>query len=86
LLLSQILVNQQITAFPPNFIHSLDSSHMMMTALACRKAGLNFAGALIPFQMVYALLIVCGQLLTPPPKKKDSKFSLRFPPYDCRSS
>uniref|UniRef100_A0A7C9DLR0 DNA-directed RNA polymerase n=1 Tax=Opuntia streptacantha TaxID=393608 RepID=A0A7C9DLR0_OPUST len=41
---SQILVNQQITAFPPNFIHSLDSSHMMMTALACRKAGLNFAG------------------------------------------
>ncbi|BGP17999.1 hypothetical protein JCM10213_005038 [Rhodosporidiobolus nylandii] len=26
----------QATAFPPNFIHSLDATHMMMTALACR--------------------------------------------------
>jgi len=31
------------TAFPPNFVHSLDSSHMMMTANACAKAGLSFA-------------------------------------------
>ncbi|XP_052730856.1 DNA-directed RNA polymerase 3B, chloroplastic isoform X3 [Vigna angularis] len=35
---------KQKSAFPPNFIHSLDSSHMMMTALACRDAGLSFAG------------------------------------------
>ncbi|KAK9101747.1 hypothetical protein Sjap_019001 [Stephania japonica] len=35
---------RQRTAFPPNFVHSLDSSHMMMTALACRDAGLHFAG------------------------------------------
>ncbi|QCD80481.1 DNA-directed RNA polymerase [Vigna unguiculata] len=35
---------KQRSAFPPNFIHSLDSSHMMMTALACRDAGLCFAG------------------------------------------
>ncbi|KAK7347625.1 hypothetical protein VNO80_22161 [Phaseolus coccineus] len=35
---------KQRSAFPPNFIHSLDSSHMMMTALACRDAGLSFAG------------------------------------------
>ncbi|KAI9126635.1 hypothetical protein K1719_002231 [Acacia pycnantha] len=32
------------TAFPPNFVHSLDGCHMMMTASACKKAGLNFAG------------------------------------------
>ncbi|GAB2219192.1 hypothetical protein Droror1_Dr00006823 [Drosera rotundifolia] len=35
---------RQRTAFPPNFVHSLDGSHMMMTAVACREAGLNFAG------------------------------------------
>ncbi|OVA18408.1 DNA-directed RNA polymerase [Macleaya cordata] len=40
----EVLVQRQKTAFPPNFIHSLDGSHMMMTAVACRKAGLNFAG------------------------------------------
>ncbi|KAM1061407.1 hypothetical protein ACFX2G_026385 [Malus domestica] len=37
-------VRKQRTAFPPNFVHSLDGSHMMMTALACRDAGLRFAG------------------------------------------
>ncbi|XP_057981950.1 DNA-directed RNA polymerase 2B, chloroplastic/mitochondrial-like [Malania oleifera] len=40
----KIMVKRQRTAFPPNFVHSLDGSHMMMTAFACRKAGLNFAG------------------------------------------
>lgn len=39
-------MKRQRTAFPPNFVHSLDGSHMMMTAVACRKAGLNFAGSL----------------------------------------
>ncbi|XP_034707370.1 DNA-directed RNA polymerase 2, chloroplastic/mitochondrial-like isoform X1 [Vitis riparia] len=39
-----IMVKRQRTAFPPNFVHSLDGSHMMMTAIACKKAGLNFAG------------------------------------------
>eukprot|EP00268_Persea_americana_P043172 TRINITY_DN4332_c0_g2_i2.p1 TRINITY_DN4332_c0_g2~~TRINITY_DN4332_c0_g2_i2.p1 ORF type:complete len:540 (+),score=84.79 TRINITY_DN4332_c0_g2_i2:688-2307(+) len=37
-------VQRQRTAFPPNFIHSLDGSHMMMTAIACGDAGLHFAG------------------------------------------
>ncbi|XP_030523585.1 DNA-directed RNA polymerase 3, chloroplastic isoform X1 [Rhodamnia argentea] len=37
-------VRRQRTAFPPNFVHSLDGSHMMMTAVACREAGLHFAG------------------------------------------
>ncbi|XVF31632.1 hypothetical protein REPUB_Repub17cG0008100 [Reevesia pubescens] len=40
----KIMVKRQRTAFPPNFVHSLDGSHMMMTAVACKKAGLTFAG------------------------------------------
>ena len=31
--------SKQGSAFPPNFIHSLDSTHMMMTALACKDTG-----------------------------------------------
>ena len=34
---------KQRMGFPPNFIHSLDASHMMLTALECQKAGLTFA-------------------------------------------
>lgn len=30
-------VNRQKSAFPPNFIHSLDSTHMLMTALGCTQ-------------------------------------------------
>ncbi|KAG4940831.1 hypothetical protein AAZX31_16G084200 [Glycine max] len=41
---NKVMVKRQRTAFPPNFVHSLDGSHMMMTAVACKKAGLNFAG------------------------------------------
>ncbi|XP_057949958.1 DNA-directed RNA polymerase 3, chloroplastic-like isoform X3 [Malania oleifera] len=37
-------VRKQRSAFSPNFVHSLDGSHMMMTAVACRDAGLCFAG------------------------------------------
>lgn len=33
---------KQATAFPPNFVHSLDSTHMMLTALNCHRAGLTF--------------------------------------------
>lgn len=32
---------RQKSAFPPNFIHSIDSSHMMMTAIECAKEGPN---------------------------------------------
>lgn len=35
-------IQKQKNAFPPNFIHSLDSSHMMLTSLYCEKAGLTF--------------------------------------------
>jgi DNA-dependent RNA polymerase len=42
--LTDIRKQAQQAAFPPNYIHSVDSSHMMMTATACREAGLSFAG------------------------------------------
>nr|XP_023700034.1 DNA-directed RNA polymerase, mitochondrial isoform X1 [Paramormyrops kingsleyae] len=35
-------IMKQKNAFPPNFIHSLDSTHMMLTALYCYRAGLTF--------------------------------------------
>ncbi|CAG8544226.1 5676_t:CDS:10 [Ambispora gerdemannii] len=34
---------KQAAAFPPNFIHSLDATHMLMSALACKSASLTFA-------------------------------------------
>ncbi|KXN70512.1 DNA/RNA polymerase [Conidiobolus coronatus NRRL 28638] len=34
---------KQRTAFPPNFIHSLDATHMMLTALQMQKQGCDFA-------------------------------------------
>lgn len=33
---------KQRNAFPPNFIHSLDSSHMMLTGLHCEANGITF--------------------------------------------
>lgn len=35
---------KQRMGFPPNFIHSLDASHMMMVAEGCSLAGIQFAG------------------------------------------
>ena len=34
---------RQRSAFPPNFIHSLDATHMLMTALRCEEEGLVFS-------------------------------------------
>jgi DNA-directed RNA polymerase, mitochondrial len=34
---------RQLQAFPPNFIHSLDATHMLLSALKCDEIGLNFA-------------------------------------------
>ena len=39
----QVHKNRQVTAFPPNFIHSLDSSHMLMTAIEMDRRGLAFS-------------------------------------------
>ena len=33
---------KQLQAFPPNFIHSLDATHMFLTALKCDEVGLTF--------------------------------------------
>ncbi|XP_055386040.1 DNA-directed RNA polymerase, mitochondrial [Condylostylus longicornis] len=35
-------VMKQKNAFPPNFIHSLDSSHMMLTSLFCERNEITF--------------------------------------------
>ncbi|KAH6672724.1 DNA-directed RNA polymerase [Plectosphaerella plurivora] len=34
---------KQLQAFPPNFIHSLDATHMLLSALECHELGLEFA-------------------------------------------
>ncbi|KAI0798166.1 DNA/RNA polymerase [Abortiporus biennis] len=34
---------KQASAFPPNFIHSLDATHMLLTALDCRSRDITFA-------------------------------------------
>lgn len=38
-----VAVKRQTTAFPPNFVHSLDSTHMMMTAIEMDRMGVPFA-------------------------------------------
>ena len=35
--------SKQVAAFPPNFIHSLDATHMFRTALACYRSDITFA-------------------------------------------
>jgi len=35
--------SRQRSAFPPNFIHSLDSTHMFLTSIACNRHGIAFA-------------------------------------------
>ena len=37
-------VLKQTQAFPPNYVHSLDSTHLMLTANACNRKGVTFAG------------------------------------------
>jgi DNA-directed RNA polymerase len=34
---------KQLQAFPPNFIHSLDATHMLLSALKCSEEGMTFA-------------------------------------------
>ena len=35
--------SRQVTAFPPNYVHSLDSSHMLLTAMEMDRRGLSFS-------------------------------------------
>ena len=39
----EVSPKKQASAFPPNFIHSLDATHMLLTALECHRGGLTFA-------------------------------------------
>lgn len=39
---SNLDASKQKTAFPPNFVHSLDSCHMMLTSMYCQRAGITF--------------------------------------------
>lgn len=41
--LDPVDIGKQVSAFPPNFVHSLDATHMFMTAMACFDAGITFA-------------------------------------------
>lgn len=34
---------KQMAAFPPNYIHSLDATHMLLSAISCNKLGIQFA-------------------------------------------
>ncbi|KAI0255570.1 DNA/RNA polymerase [Lactifluus subvellereus] len=40
---AEVNSQKQASAFPPNFIHSLDATHMLLTALECRTQGITFA-------------------------------------------
>ncbi|KAK1142727.1 DNA-directed RNA polymerase [Aspergillus melleus] len=40
---STVSKRKQLQAFPPNFIHSLDATHMIMSATACYRSGLTFS-------------------------------------------
>ncbi|KAI5785512.1 hypothetical protein DFH27DRAFT_575857 [Peziza echinospora] len=42
-IIDQVNSRKQLTAFPPNYIHSLDATHMLLSALECHKQGLTFA-------------------------------------------
>ncbi|KAN0034801.1 hypothetical protein ACTFIV_001333 [Dictyostelium citrinum] len=41
--LLQVDTSRQRSAFPPNFIHSLDSTHMFLTALSCHEKGITYS-------------------------------------------
>lgn len=40
---AEVNSQKQSSAFPPNYIHSLDATHMLMSALASRKQEITFA-------------------------------------------
>ncbi|ODQ68567.1 mitochondrial RNA polymerase [Nadsonia fulvescens var. elongata DSM 6958] len=41
--LEPVKSRKQVSAFPPNYIHSLDATHMLMSAIECGKKNLSFA-------------------------------------------
>ena len=54
---------KQLQAFPPNFIHSLDATHMLLCALKCDEMGLSFAAVHDSFWTHAADLDVMNRIL-----------------------
>jgi DNA-directed RNA polymerase len=52
---TKVNVMKQRSAFPPNFVHSLDSTHMLMTAKACSEKGVFAEATLADLQVVVVL-------------------------------
>lgn len=54
---------KQRTAFPPNFVHSLDATHMLMTAIRMRDKNITFAAVHDSYwthaQDIPAMNVVC---------------------------
>ncbi|KAJ9111267.1 hypothetical protein QFC22_006567 [Naganishia vaughanmartiniae] len=40
---AEVAPGKQATAMPPNFIHSLDATHMLLTAMQCKEDDVTFA-------------------------------------------
>ncbi|KAL1409899.1 DNA-directed RNA polymerase [Vanrija albida] len=40
---AEVSPQKQATAFPPNFVHSLDATHMLLTAVQCNQSNIQFA-------------------------------------------
>lgn len=55
--------SKQSSAFPPNYVHSIDSTHMMLTAIQCKKEGITFAGVHDSFWTHPADVDRMGQIL-----------------------
>ena len=54
---------KQCQGFPPNFIHSLDATHMILSALKCNEVGLTFAAVHDSFWTHAADVDVMGRIL-----------------------
>jgi DNA-directed RNA polymerase len=54
---------KQLQAFPPNFIHSLDATHMLLSALKCHEVDLTFAAVHDSFWTHAADVPVMNQIL-----------------------
>lgn len=48
---TKVNVQKQRSAFPPNFVHSLDSTHMLLTAKACSENGMWRAFAVVGYSL-----------------------------------
>jgi DNA-directed RNA polymerase len=54
---------KQLQAFPPNFVHSLDATHMLLSALKCDELGLTFAAVHDSFWTHAADVPIMNQVL-----------------------